>query len=564
MFYILMLRSNKGMSKTEGADEVRTSDRVLVLGLDGATLDIIEPLARSGRLPRLARLMEEGAWGVLESTLPPVTIPAWVSMMTGKNPGRLGVYDLLRRQGYGIEPNGHCYSGHAPLWHTLNQYGIRTGVMNLPGTYPPDEVDGFMVTGMLTPSKKSAFSYPPTLGADLDSTVLDYEIDVHHWQYFDEDIFIKDIYKVTEKRGQAAEYLIKNIPCDFYMVVFTSSDRLHHQLWHKRDVVEAYWEELDRVVGRILDLFGEETTVIVVSDHGFGHLERTFFVNEWLNRKGFLRVKREINERFIVKFGRFIEGLYHFLGERKLVRPAMSILNKVVSLDKLQKYMYEYLSNERLEGRVNWGKTKAFSCVHTPHFGQIYINMEDKMGEGCVSEEERNSVREALMEELRGLRDPRTEDELNVEAYFSEDIYAGPHLEEAPDIVFVLDDGRCEIDAKVGDGRLFAEGAPLTGWKGTHTKGGVFMARGPGIKPGVRVEKATILDVTPTILHIFGIPQPEDVDGRVLDEIFLEDAVFSEKRVQKVSDGEKDEISGLDEEEKALIEARLKKLGYIS
>ena len=564
MFYILMLRSNKGMSKTEGADEVRGNNRVLVLGLDGATLDIIEPLARSGRLPYFAKLMEEGAWGVLKSTLPPVTIPAWVSMMTGKNPGRLGVYDLLRRQGYGVEPNSRCYSRHAPLWHTLNQYGIRTGMMNLPGTYPPDEVNGFMVTGMLTPSKNSTFSYPSTLGADLDSMVLDYEIDVHHWQYFDEDVFIKDIYKVTEKRGLAAEYLIKNIPCDFYMIVFTSSDRLHHQLWDKPGIIEAYWEELDRVVGRILDLFGEETTVVVTSDHGFGSLERTFFVNEWLNRKGFLRAKREMNERVIVKFGRFIERLYHFLGERKLVRPAMSILNKVVSIDKLQEYTYEYLSNERLESRVNWGKTKAFSCVHTPHFGQIYINMEDKMGEGCVSKEERNSVREALMEELRGLRDPRTAGELNVEAYFSEDIYTGPHLEEAPDIVFVLDDGRCEIDAKVGDGRLFAEGAPLTGWKGTHTKDGVFMARGPGIKPGRRVEKATILDVTPTILHIFGIPQQEDVDGRVLDEIFLEDAVFSEKRVQKVSNGEKDEISGLDEEEKALIEARLKKLGYIS
>jgi predicted AlkP superfamily phosphohydrolase/phosphomutase len=139
MFYILMLEFNKGMSNTQGANEVRVNDRVLVLGLDGATLDVIEPLARSGRLPHLAKLMEEGAWGVLESTLPPVTIPAWVSMMTGKNPGRLGMYDLLKRQGYGVEPNGYCYSKHVPLWHTLNRYGIRTGVMNLPGTYPPEE-----------------------------------------------------------------------------------------------------------------------------------------------------------------------------------------------------------------------------------------------------------------------------------------------------------------------------------------------------------------------------------------------------------------------------------------
>jgi predicted AlkP superfamily phosphohydrolase/phosphomutase len=552
------------MSKTEGEDEVRVHDRVLVLGLDGATLDVIEPLARSGRLPHFAKLIEEGAWGVLKSTMPPVTVPAWVCMMTGKNPGKLGFYDLLRRQGYGVEPNHGCYKEQAPLWHTLNRYGVRTGLMNIPATYPPEEVDGFMVTGMLTPSKKSTFSYPSTLGADLDSSVVDYEIDVHHWQYFDEGDLVKDIYKVLEKRGLAAEYLIKSFLCDFYMIVFTSSDRLHHQLWHKRDVVEAYWEELDQVVGRILDMFGEETTVIVVSDHGFGHLERTFYVNEWLKRKGFLRVKREMNERVIVKFGRLVERLYHFLGERKLVRPAMNFLNKIVSLERLQKYTYDYLSNERLEGRVNWAKTKAFSCVHTPHFGQIYINLEDKMGEGCVTEEERGALKEALLEELMSLRDPRTKEGVKVEAHFSEDVYSGPHLGEAPDIVFTLDDGRCEIDAKVGDGRLFAEGAPLTGWKGTHTMDGVFMARGPGIKPGFRVEKATILDVTPTLLRIFGIPERGETDGRVLEEIFREDAKYTEKRVQKAPSAEKEEVSGLDEEEKALIEARLKKLGYIS
>jgi len=190
--------------------------------------------------------------------------------------------------------------------------------------------------------------------------------------------------------------------------------------------------------------------------------------------------------------------------------------------------------------------------------------MEDKMGEGCVTEEERGSLKEALLEELTRLRDPRTKEGVKVEAYFSEDVYSGPHLGEAPDIVFILDDGRCEIDAKVGDGRLFAEGAPMTGWKGTHTKDGVFMARGPGIKPGFSVDKATILDVTPTLLHIFGIPQPGDVDGRVLDEIFLEDAKFPDRRDQKHPAREIDEVSGLDDEEKALIEARLKKLGYIS
>ncbi|MFQ6053893.1 MAG: alkaline phosphatase family protein, partial [Candidatus Bathyarchaeia archaeon] len=283
---------------------------------------------RSGRLPNLARLIEEGSSGVLESTVPPVTIPAWVSMMTGKNPGKLGVFDLLRRDGYGVEPNGNCYGEHAPLWQILNAYGVRTGVMNLPGTYPPDEVDGFMVTGMMTPSRSSPFSYPPTLAAELDSTVSRYEIDVPQWQYFHEGPFIKDVYKVTEKRGIAAEYLIKSVPCDFYMIVFTSGDRLQHVLWRKSDVIESYWEMLDGIIGRMIRLFGEDSTVMVVSDHGFVPLTKTFYVNEWLRRRGYLQVKRKVNESIVIRLGRLLEEFYRFLGEKKLLHPVTAFLKK--------------------------------------------------------------------------------------------------------------------------------------------------------------------------------------------------------------------------------------------
>lgn len=545
-------------------EEASVSRRVLVLGIDGATFSIIEPMVRSGRLPNIARLMEEGVYGVLESTLPPVTIPAWVSMMTGKNPGKLGLFDLLRRNGYGVEPNGYCYRENAPLWHILNQYGIRTGMMNIPGTYPPDEVAGFMVTGMMTPSKNNPYSYPATLGAELDSTVSDYEIDVPQWQYFDEGVFVKDIYKVTRKRARAAEYLINNIPCEFYMIVFTNSDRLHHLLWDKRDIVEVYWEELDRIIGGILELFGEDTTVFIVSDHGFGPVERTFFVNEWLRRKGFLRVKRNKNERALVKIGKQVERLYNFLGERELLRPIIRLINKVVGLDTLQKYTYAYLSNARLEERVNWRRTKAFSCLHTPHFGHIYLNIRGKMREGCVSEGKREKIREAIIKELKNLADPISGERPQVDAFRVEDIYFGPHLDEAPDIVYLIDDGRCEVDAKVGEGRLFIEGAPLTGWKGTHMKDGVFIARGPGIKSGLRIEKASIIDVSPTILHAFGIPPRDDMDGRIIEEIFQEVITYVRKESSKEYYGRKEEMACLDDEEKALIEARLRKLGYIS
>ena len=552
------------MSGAEAKDEDVNRKHVLILGLDGATFKVIEPLAESGRLPTFARLMDEGVWGVLDSTIPPVTIPAWVSMMTGKNPGRLGMYDLVKRDGYGVEPNGYCFANNAPIWKTLNRYGVSTGVMNIPGTYPPEEVDGFMVTGMLTPSTDSPFVYPSKLERDFGPTGLDYEIDIPQWQYFDEGVFVKDVLKVTEKRGRAAEYLFEHVPCDFHMVVFTSSDRLQHVLWNKRDVVEEYWMELDRVIGRLLEAIGEETTVFVVSDHGFGPLEKTFFVNEWLRRKGFLKAKRKITQRALLRLGQAAEGLYRFLRERKVLKYVANFLYNVVGLKRLQKYTLAFLSNTRIEGRVNWQKTKAFSCVHTPHFGQIYLNLEGEMREGCVTEEEQDEVLEAIMEELRELKDPRTGSKIKVEAHYSRDIYAGPHIDEAPEIVFILDDGHCEIDAKVGEERLFVKGAPLTGFKGTHTIDGVFIAHGPGIKRGFKIENATIMDVAPTLLHLYGVPLDDDIDGRVLDEIFEEGAAFREMEALEEEKIEGEEPSGFDEEEKALIEERLRKLGYIS
>ncbi|MFQ6053739.1 MAG: alkaline phosphatase family protein, partial [Candidatus Bathyarchaeia archaeon] len=472
--------------------------------------------------------------------------------------------DLLRRDGYGVEPNGYCYGGNRPIWQILNAYNVRTGVMNLPGTYPPDEVDGFMVTGMMTPSKRHPFSYPATLAADLDTTVSDYEIDVPQWQYFDEGRFIEDVHKVTEKRGRAAEYLIETIPCDFYMIVFTSSDRLQHVLWSRREVVEEYWEELDRAIGRILSLFDEETTVIVVSDHGFGPLARTFYVNEWLRSRGFLRVKRKARDRLIIRLGRVVRGLYRFLGERGMLQSVTEFLNDVFGFDRIKKYAYMYLSNERLEGRVDWASTQAFSCIHSPHFGNIYLNVEGEMRDGCVPREEREAVRHAIINELKGLAEPGEGGSLKLELYAAEEAYSGPHVGEAPDIVFLIDDGRCEVDAKVGEGSLFEAGAPFTGWTGTHTKDGVFIAKGPSIRRGFRVEGARIMDVAPTILRLFGVPRPSDLDGRVLEEIFTDDIEIEERAASKPPAEGRAAGDDLDEEDRALIEARLRRLGYIS
>ena len=376
--------------------------------------------------------------------------------------------------------------------------------------------------------------------------------------------FIKDIYDVTEKRGKAAEYLMQRVPCDFYMIVFTSIDRIQHLLWDKRKDLENYWETLDLIIGRLINVVSDDTTIFIVSDHGFGSLERTFFVNEWLNKMGFLKVKRNLNNRALVKLGQAIERMYRFLGERALLKPIGDFLNRFLGLENLLKLTYTYLSNTQVEGRVNWKNTQAFSCVHTPHFGQIYLNMREKMREGCVKEEERDDILKTLIEELSHIEDINTKRKVNVEIHYAKDLYMGPHIEDAPEIVFLLDNGRCEIDATVGDGKIFVEGAPLTGWKGTHTKDGVFIAYGPNIKSGHMVEKATVLDFAPTLLYLFGIPIPNDMDGRVLEGIFDKDISVIKRKENVTMNKAENASRSLEEDEIALIEERLKKLGYIS
>lgn len=491
--------------------------RVLVLGLDGASLNLLKPLLERGLLPNLSRVIGEGCSTSLESTIPPVTIPAWVSMFTGKNPGKLGLFDLLRRDGYGVRLNGRCFRGRNPIWRILNDHGFRVGVLNLPGTYPPEKIEGFMVTGMLTPSKNSPSSYPPDLTSSLYRRIPGYELDVPQWAYSNEESLFEDLCRSTEKRGEAVEYLIELIPCDLYIIVFTEPDRLQHVLWHRMEKLEEYWALLDGVLGGILESFDDET-IFIVSDHGFGPLKKTFYINEWLKGMGLLSIERRLKKRLLTGLGRVIEGLYETLGEIRLLHPLASLLKESLGVDRLWRYLYSYLSKERTGG-IDWRGTKAFSCVHTPHFGQIYINLRGRMDRGCVNEAERLSIIDLIVEGLQALVD---EDgtPLKVEAYRAWELYDGPHVEEAPDVIFLIEEGSFEVDAKIGVGKTFVDGAPWTKWTGTHTKRGLLIAKGPGIKRGYSFEGARIIDIAPTLLSLFNLPIPADMDGRVLTELF--------------------------------------------
>ncbi|MFQ6080988.1 MAG: alkaline phosphatase family protein [Candidatus Bathyarchaeia archaeon] len=555
--------------------------RILIIGIDGATFDLIKPWVKEGWLPNLAKLIERGVSGKLESTMPPCSIPAWISFATGKNPGKLGVYDLMERRnnGYTVKPWNPSSLKGKTLWDILSDYRVKVGILNFPGTFPPRKVNGFMVTGMLTPSEKKNFTYPESLKSELNHVVGRYELDVDHWMYSDEDRFLRDVYRVTEKRGKAAEYLIQEFGCQFIIVVFTSTDRIQHVMWKHMDathpqhdpkraqrylgVIKAYWRRLDQIVGKLIKGFEDGGTIVVMSDHGFGPRKKTFYVNEWLRQEGFLKLKKSTGKS---PLARVAESLYYYLGNIRVYRILTVLLQRLIGRELIYRYAYIFLSYEELINTVDWTQTKAFSCLHTAHLGHIYINLRGREPQGCVELRDYEKLRNEIIRRLSRLRDPWSGEQLKMEIYRSEEIYSGPYVNQAPDIIFMMNDGECEVDTNFGHNSLFKQGSFDLRHTGTHTKRGIFIASGPSIKEGNEITGAKIIDLAPTVLRLFGIPLPKDVDGRVLNEIFSEgsspakrEATFS--GAVEAEEGRRFNVPK--EDEKRIVE-RLRRLGYLN
>lgn len=561
---------------------IQKAKRVLVIGLDGATFNLIRPWIREGRLPNLAKLLENGVSGELESTIPPVTFPAWMSFATGKNPGKLGIYDLTKRRksSYIVQLANPGSLREKLLWNILNDYVIRTGIVNVPGTFPPREVDGFMITGMFTPSERENFCYPTGLKTKLNLGVGKYELDVDHWKYFDEGRFLKDINRVTAKREKVAEYLIKAFDVQFFMIVFTSPDRIQHVMWKYMDAnhpqhdleraqqysnaIKAYWQKLDRIVGKLIWAFGDEGTVLVLSDHGFGPRTKTFYVNEWLRQIGFLKLRDKVEKSLLAGLGRIITKLYYSLGKTRVYHSLAHLVFRLLGRNLVYDLVFKYVSFEEMIGRIDWTQTKAFSLPHTAHFGQIYINLKGRDPQGCVQPSDYEKVRNEIIDKLGRLEDPLSGEKLRTDIYKPEEIYSGLYVNEAPDIIFTVNNSECEVDVRFGHASLFLQGSFDLRHTGTHKKEGIFIASGPDIKKGTEITGAKIIDITPTILHLFGIPIPRDMDGRVLREIFKEnsDPAARKVRFSGLMETKEKEIFTMPEEDERKIRQRLRRLGY--
>jgi len=541
--------------------------RVLAIGIDGATFDLIWPWAEDGELPNLDKLMTEGVHGPLESTLPPVTSPAWPTFATGKNPGKHGVFDFIRPLGGLFELVNASSLRARTLWDILSEAGRTVGVMNVPVTYPPKPVRGFVVGGMLSPMS-GAFTYPPDLLDPYADDLPPYRIapDVQYKEG-NEAAFTADLLDLVHRRGQYALRLMEDHPQDFLMVHFQATDVLQHALWkivdpsHPRydpDVAalalpgfRRVYQGIDDAIGKMLERLDEDTTVVVMSDHGFGPLHHTVNVNLFLLDQGLLRLKRGAWSR--LKTGLFMAGLtpasvWHLIEgaglQNYIWQVSKSTRNKVVS---------KFLSFDD----VDWSRTVAYAIGHV---GQVYVNLKGREPQGIVEPgAEYRAVRRRVTGALRQLRHPKTGEPMVDEVIPGDTVVHGPYASRSADLHLVMDGYRAiAFPLFAADRRIVTR--QIRGDSGCHRRHGVLIAWGHGIRPGKPLEAARIHDLAPTILHLLGLRVPDDMDGQVLTEALSLDRSVEYEHVGAAEAGAREDLSA---EETAEVEDRLRSLGYL-
>ncbi len=550
------------MAKTAGL-------KALVLGLDGATWEVINPLAAAGQLPNLSRLMERGTSASLRSTIPNMSAPAWGAFMTGKNPGKLGVYDF-----YTYDPTKYSFlepslitsapmAGQS-LWDILGRLDYRVGVLTVPVTYPPWEVNGFMISGYPCPDTQRNHTYPPEL-ADEISECCNWRADTQRTATLEELARMGE--QMMVQRTDLALRLFQKQPCDFLCLVLGATDMAQHYFWRHSapgrdgqvaedgplsDVIPQIYRQADQSLGRLLEICGPDTAVIVLSDHGGGPAaDRAVNTNVWLRRMGLLQVAGD--KQLMASLSRRALVLV-----KKRFRRWIRIRNWLP--DTLRHRVRQVSFNV---ASIDWSKTQAYRFPMSPPAEGLVINVAGRQPQGIVQPgQEYERVRSRLIEQLSGLRDETSGEKLVSAVYRREDLYRGEHAHRAPDLVVLLTEGH-----RGGTGLQdpLVTPYPLGQVNGQHTLDGILVAAGPEFKEDHRLEGAHILDLAPTILHALGVPVPQDMDGRVLTDLFVQDYLQDHPVQYSQPLGPSAAPEGeLTAEEEETMKEKLRSLGYLS
>ena len=455
--------------------------RVIVIGLDCATPktlfeDFIEVC------PNIKKLMNHGVFGKLRSSDPPITIPAWMVMSTGRTAGDLGVYGFIHRKGKSYTDFWVVNSLNIEkpkIWDIVGEKGFKSIIVGVPPTFPAQPINGNLITGFITPDSLSNFTYPLKLKEEIFNVVEDYEFDVKFRTNHKEQL-LKSLYKLTKKHFEVVKHLIKNKQWDYCQFVIIGLDRFHHAFWkyydkshHKYEpgniyesAIKNFYKFLDKQIGELLELLEENDIVIIASDHGAKAMKGCLCINMALEKLGLLKFKET---------------------------PAPK-----TRLDEVE---------------IDWDRTYAWGWGG--YYARIFLNVKGREENGIIEPEEYEKWRDKLIKLLKEIPDDKG-NLMNTKIYKPEELYNKVYG-DAPDLMVYFDDLNWRSAGTVGYDSMYLDENDTGPDDAVHDYFGVFIISQLNKKIGKRLEPKNILDIAPTILNIYGIQIPEDLEGKIIE-----------------------------------------------
>lgn len=452
--------------------------KVMVLGLDCAPPQHVFDLY-AGDMPNLTKLRDNGLWGPLESIVPPITVPAWMCMMTSKDPGTLGIYGFRNRKDHtyeGLEFATSLKIKEPTVWDIASEHGLDSIVMSVPPSYPPKPLKGVQIGCFLTPSAQAEYTYPKELKAELEAKVGEYIFDIRNFRTDDTQYIIDEAYKMTESRFSAADHLLRTRPWDLFIMVEMGPDRLNHGIWsfidpdHPRyqpdnpykEALRDYYRYLDTKIGEILRHADDDTTVLVVSDHGAKAMVGGVCFNEWLAAEGYLA------------FNNQPDGI-----------------TPINAMD------------------IDWGRTIAWG--DGGYYGRLFLNVAGREPSGVVPPSDYERVRDELIAKIEAMVDHEGQPMGN-RAYKPEELYVST-AGVAPDLIVIFGELRWRSVGSLGHGSIYTFENDTGPDEANHAEQGIFiMNNAPGARSGP-IEGLHLWDVHPTICELLGLPPAQGALG---------------------------------------------------
>ncbi|MGQ9684271.1 MAG: alkaline phosphatase family protein [Anaerolineae bacterium] len=449
------------------------SRRVLVIGMDCA-----EPSLDFGRylsyLPNLRQLMATGRYGELETTIPAITVPAWSCMFSGRDPGELGIYGFQNRADYAYHHMTVATgdSVREPrVWDVAGAAGKRVGVIAVPQTYPVRPVNGCLVSCFLAPSTNSQYTFPAGLKDEIARVAPGYEVDVPQFRTEDKAHLLQQVYDMTDARSRVVKHCLRTKPWDLFLFVEIGLDRLHHAMWsyadpaHRRftpgsryeHAIRDYYAYLDAQIGEMLSLAPDDTTVIVLSDHGAKAMAGGFCLNEWLIREGYLVLSQQP------------EG--------------------IVPLSRCH---------------VDWSRTRAWGAGG--YYGRVFLNVQGREPQGIIAPQEYEAVLRELVTRLEATIDPKG-NPLDTRAFRPQQLYRRVNG-ISPDLIVYFGDLAWRSVGTLGHGSVHTFENDIGPDDANHAQRGLYIISGRGVGRSRGQVQRTWQAVAPTVLEALGLQAP--------------------------------------------------------